>query len=126
MNRVILAGLLMTMLASCGAIRNTAGALGVGSGSGNAKRTQVEVNDRRFRARATPDRDDARAFTVTVTPVAIDPDAALRTGRYQATRYCLLTFGGSDTEWINGPDTPLSDLPLDGDSVTLSGRCTQR
>ena len=124
MKKLIAAGIVLSLLASCGAARNVGGALGVGAA--NPNRTQVEINDRRFRAKTTADRSDPRAFTVTVSPVAVDPEAALAAGRYQATRYCLLTFGGSDTEWSKGPDSPLSELPLDGDSVLLSGRCTQR
>ena len=124
MTRLIVAGVILSMLASCGVARNVGGALGVGSAS--AKRTSVEINDRRYRARSSADREDRRKFSVTVSPATVDPEAALEAGRYQATRYCLLTFGGSDTDWIIGPDTPLSEIPLDGDTFTLSGRCTQR
>ncbi len=124
MLRIFLLGILMLTLASCGLIRNTAGSLGVGRAS--ASRAQVEINDTRFRARAHPEAEDKRSFAVTVSPVAVDPTAAMEAGRYQATRYCLLTYGGSDTDWTIGPDTPLSQLPVADDTATLRGRCTHR
>ncbi len=66
------------------------------------------------------------ALGAPVSPVAVDPDGAREAGRYQATRYCLLTYGGSDKEWTIGPDLPIEELPVDGDTLTLQGRCTQR
>lgn len=111
-------------LTGCSVIRGGAARLGIGSGA--AKRAQVEVDGTRFRARANADSADRRMFAITVTPVAVNPEAALGAARYEATRYCLLTFGGSDTEWTVGPDLPIAELPVADDTLTLQGRCTQR
>ncbi len=123
MTRILVLFALILGLASCGLVRNTAGRLGVGGGS--AKRASVEAEGVRFRARASASREDRRSVTVTVTPFAVNPEASLEAGRYQATRYCLLTYGGSDTEWIIGPDAARDQLPVSDDTVTLQGRCTQ-
>ena len=125
MGRAILLAVLLSALAGCSPIQNTFGGL-FGGGAGAAKRASLEVGATRFRARATPDAEDKRNFAVSVSPLAVNPEGALEAARYQATRYCLLTYGGSDTEWVAGPDTPLSQLPIDGDQVTLRGRCTHR
>ena len=124
MTRLIILGLVALSLTACGRIQGGLGSLGLGKGASN--RSDVEIDNTRFRARTSAERGDRRSFTVTVRPVAVNPEAALEVARYQATRYCLLTYGGSDTDWIIGPDTPPDQLPLDGDTATLSGRCTQR
>ncbi|KMW57840.1 hypothetical protein AIOL_002808 [Candidatus Rhodobacter oscarellae] len=124
MTRLFLIGLLTLSLASCGVARNIGNTVGVGQGA--SKRTTVEGNGTRFRARANVQSGDRRAVTITVTPVAADPDGAKEAGRYQATRYCLLTYGGSDTEWTIGPDQPIEELPVENDTLTLEGRCTQK
>ena len=121
---LLAAALILSSTASCGVVRNTAGAIGLGQAS--ATRSRVEEDGVRYRARATASRQNPRDFTVTVSPFAANPEGAVEAGRYQATRYCLLTFGGSDTEWEIGPDTPLEELPVDGDDLTLTGRCTQK
>ena len=119
----VLIALVLTLTA-CSRVQGGLGRLGVGSGA--AKRTQVEIDGTRFKARANTSSGDKRLIDITVTPVAVNPDAAREAGRYEATKYCLLTFGGSDTEWIIGPDLPIDELPVDGDTLTLQGRCTQR
>ena len=115
---------LVLVVASCGVVRNTAGAIGVGGASAN--RTSVEQDGVRFRARTTADREDRRNFAATATPFALNPEGSVNAARYQATRYCILTYGGSDTEWFIGPDTPLDQLSIVDDTVTLEGRCTQK
>lgn len=124
MMRVLILVAIMFGLSSCGLVRNTAGALGVGSSAVN--RTTVEADGVRFRARTTVTSDDRRDFDATAEPFAANPEGAVEAARYQATRYCLLTFGGSDTAWTVGPDTPPEELSVEDDTVTLSGRCTQR
>ena len=121
-NLVLLSFILV--FTGCSVIRGGAGRLGIGSGA--TKRAQVEVDGTRFRARANADGADRRLLSITVTPVAINPEAAREAGRYEATKYCLLTYGGSDTEWIVGPDLPIEELPVADDTLTLQGRCIQR
>lgn len=124
MTRLVILGIVVLSMAACGRVSSGLGRIGLGSGA--VERTSVEVEGQRFKARANPDREDPRNFSVTVTPVAVNPEGAMDSARYQATRYCLLTYGGSDTDWVLGPDTPLTELSIADDTATLSGRCTQR
>ena len=124
MRNFIVLGLVVVALGGCSRIQGGLGALGLGQGA--AKRAQVEVQGTRFKARANADSVDRRQIMVTVTPFAIDPDGAREAGRYQAARYCLLTYGGSDTEWALGPDRPVEELAVVDDTLTLQGRCSQR
>ena len=79
----------------------------------------------RYRTKVAVDSDDKRDFTVTVNPVGNVVNAQ-EAGRYQATVYCLRTFGGSDTEWIAGPDVAPQDARISDNALVLKGRCTQR
>ena len=120
----ILLVLILGTTAGCARVQGGLGRLGIGAGA--AKRSQVEIEGTRFRARANADSADRRAVTITVTPVAVNPDGAREAGRYEATKYCLLTYGGSDTEWTVSPDQPIEELPVADDTLTLQGRCIQR
>ncbi len=122
MKRIVIFALVVLTLASCGRVKNT---FGLG-GAGAKGPRNVEVNDKRFRTSISSGKEDRRAFIVTVTPVAIDPPAAREAGRYKATVYCLNTYGGSDTDWQTDPGLPIQDLPVEGDVLTLLGRCTQK
>jgi hypothetical protein len=62
-------------------------------------------------------------FTVSVKPVSKSLDGALQAGSYEATVYCVSTFGSSDVIWTAGPDAPQSQLNIDNDVLTLQGRC---
>ena len=124
MTRLLILGLVLLSVAGCSRIQGAAGALGVGNA--NANRAQVEREGVRYRARAHAESEDKRDFAITVTPVAVNPEGAIEVGRYAATRYCLLTFGGSDKDWTSGPDKPIEELAVSDDTVTLLGRCTQR
>ncbi|MCP3969645.1 MAG: hypothetical protein GY717_04890 [Rhodobacteraceae bacterium] len=121
MIRLILILALAIGVSSCGKIQNT---FGIGGAGAKGKRNVV-INDRRFRTSISPG-EDRRDITITVKPVSVDPAAALEAGRYKATVYCLRSYGGSDTEWSAGPDQPIEQLGVSGDTVTLRGRCTQR
>ena len=124
MLRIVLILGLTSALASCGVARNTAGVFGIGKGAKN--RTSVEAGGVRFTARSEADKDDNRNFSATASPFAVNPEGAVKAARYQSTRYCILTFGGSDTEWTVGPDTPVDQFVIVDDTVTLQGRCTQK
>ncbi len=125
MKRIVLLLLIATFgVSSCGVVRNATGAIGIGQGG--KKKARIEVDGVTYRARARTERGDKRLIMVTANPFASNPDAAVEAAVYEATRYCILTFGGSDIEWTIGPDTPVEQLPVDGNSVTLSGRCSQR
>ena len=79
-----------------------------------------------FKARLSAEREDKRAFVITVSPASANPGAALEAGRYESVKYCLLSFGASAADWTVGPDTPVDQLRIVDDTITLSGRCTER
>lgn len=81
---------------------------------------------RRFDARASASEADAREIVVTVSPASISPRGAQEAGRYEAYKYCLRNYGGSDIDWQVGPDAPASTLRIVDDTLVLAGRCTQR
>jgi hypothetical protein len=116
----ILAALSALALSGCGLVRNSP------IGAAGPNRTTFEAAGVTFRARSSADPEDSRNFQVFARPHAVNPEGAVQAARHQATRYCILTFGGSDIEWGVGPDTPLSEVPVEEDEVVLSGRCTQR
>ena len=99
----------------------------VGRLSGAASgQSRVELEGTRFRARLERNRDDTRQVVISVTPVAVNPEGAQEAGRLEATKYCLKTFGSSDTAWEIGPDLPVEELEIVDDRIVLVGRCTQR
>lgn len=85
-----------------------------------------EFDGLRFSAKLTSTRDNPRDFTIVISPASANVAAAQEAGRYEATKYCLQTFGGSDTVWTLGPDLPVDQVRLVGDTITMTGRCTQR
>lgn len=62
-------------------------------------------------------------FTLVVKNASQSIDGAREAARYEATVYCVNTYGSSDIMWVVGPDTPSENLRLVGDSLTFSGSC---
>ena len=124
MNRIFILGLIALSVTACSKLQGGLSNLGVGGGS--VKRAHVEIDGTRYKAKANTTKGAPRDFTISVTPAAANPAGAVEAGRYEATRFCLLTFGGSDKEWTVGPDTPIRNIPISDNTMTLRGRCTQR
>ena len=80
----------------------------------------------RYKARLSAPRSDRRSVEIRVTPVGTNPSGAQEAGRYEATKYCIERFGGSEVAWVDGPDAPADRLQLSGGSLILSGRCAKR
>jgi len=123
--RMLFLALTVAAVSSCGPSRGGRETVEVrdgGSGSGTAEVRSVRV--RASLSRGT----DRRDFTVSVSPFAAISEQALASAHHRAISYCLETYGGSDIAWIVGPDQPIAELPVDGDTdtVTLDGRCIQR
>lgn len=123
MTRLVVLLLMIVSVSACSRISGTFDRIGIGRGAGKA---QTEVDGVRYKARLNTDSEDRRSMTITVTPVATNPGAALEAGRYEATKYCLKNYGGSVTTWTYGPDTPVEDLVVTDDTITLTGRCSKR
>ena len=64
-------------------------------------------------------------FTVAVRPVSASLTGAREAGRYEATVYCVNTFGNSDIIWASGPDDPDETLTIENDTLLLAGTCPQ-
>lgn len=62
-------------------------------------------------------------FVVSVRPVSKSLKGAREAGRYEATVYCVNTYGSSDIIWTAGPDAPEGQLNIEKDTLTLQGRC---
>ena len=62
-------------------------------------------------------------FTVTVRPVSRSLKGAREAGLYEATSYCINTFGNSDIVWTEGPDVEEGALTIDKDTLILQGSC---
>ena len=124
MSKILISVCVALSLTGCAQIQGGLGAAGLGQGS--AVRSVTLIDGVQYRAKTTKNKENPRLFSINVNPISANPDAAKEAGRNAATRYCLLTFGGSDTDWISGPDAPLSELLTDGENLTMRGRCTQR
>jgi hypothetical protein len=89
-----------------------------------AKEDRITFDGQYFRAKAAPvDKKTSRAdFEVTVKKATAALDAAREAGRYEATKYCIATFGTSKLTWLNGgPDA--EQLTVSKDDLILRGRC---
>ena len=75
-----------------------------------------------YRARAAQG-ETRQEFSVSARPVSAGLEGALMAGAHEAKRYCILNYGSSRIAWTVGPDTPATALPVDRDTLTLSGAC---
>ena len=44
---------------------------------------------------------------------------------YEATKHCIKYYGTSDIEFAFDPETPVDQLPRDGDRIVLRGTCQE-
>lgn len=71
--------------------------------------------------------DDQRNFNVRVSRAGGATVAQVReSARFQATRYCLTSYGGSDTRWQINQSTGEWAFTRDGQDMIFSGRCVAR
>ena len=87
----------------------------------------VGVSDTALLYRADLDRgEDRRDFTVRVQNKGAGVAEVRESVRFQATRYCLDRFGGSDALWEIDPVTGDWAFQQDGAVLIFSGRCVAR
>lgn len=103
-------------------------AFGVSACAGARERIGLGVADSArklpYKAR-TVRTDDSRVVNVTV--VARDGaslDDLRESVRFQATRYCLFTFGASDADWKMDPATDDWAFTQNGETLTFEATCT--
>lgn len=70
--------------------------------------------------------EDRRDITVRVRAQNATVAQVRESARFQATRYCLANFGGSDTRWTINPATRDWAYVRDGDEMVFTGRCVAR
>ena len=71
--------------------------------------------------------DDPRDISVRVADAAeASVEDVRESARFQATSYCLPTFGKSDAEWTEDAATGDWAFLRDGDDMIFTARCTAR
>lgn len=71
--------------------------------------------------------EDPRVINVRVAHRGADVAAVRESVRFEATKYCLLTFGGSNADWVIDPATGDWAFTREGDSsLVFTARCTAR
>ena len=111
MLRVTLIAALILSTAACGRF-------GIGDQSRRAE-SNVELP---FRAKLS--KGEERAFTVAVTHEGNGVEEVRESVRFEATKYCLLNFGGSDAEWEIDPASEDWAFTQDGAQLIFAGECT--
>lgn len=114
MLRLLLIVALFASVASCGR-------LGIGGNASSRADTDAVLP---FKAKLS--KGDDRDFTVSVTHEGNGVAALRESVRFEATKYCLLTFGGSDADWLIDPATQDWAFNQDGGKLTFQGECTTR
>ena len=112
--RIVLLGLVASLLASCGAVKNLRGNKG------------VLFDGHQFRATSDSVGDEREEFVVTVARASQSVEGARGAGRHEANSYCIRNFGKSDKEWApgQGPDDENIETRIVDDKLVLRGRCT--
>ncbi len=70
--------------------------------------------------------EDPRDIAVRVEHEGNGLEEVRESVRFEATKYCLLNFGGSDTDWDIDPATDDWAFTQDGDELIFTARCTVR
>ncbi len=78
-----------------------------------------------YRAKLTKG-DDRRNITIRVRAGGVTVNDVRESVRFEATRYCIANYGGSDTRWLIDPATGDWAFSRDGQDMIFTGRCTAR
>ena len=70
--------------------------------------------------------EEKRNFSVAVVHNGSGVEEVRESVRFPATRYCLLTFGGSEVDWAIDSATGDWAFVQNGDKLIFNGRCTKR
>jgi len=76
-----------------------------------------------FRTSSSDINDDPAQFVAITRNVSQSFEGARQATFYEATRYCIETFGTSRIRWVIGPDTPPEALSVVDDTLTYQGEC---
>ena len=102
-------------IAACGVALLALAACGGG-------RTEVAFDGVSYSASAARG-DTPERFVASAGPVSAGLAGAVRAAEHAGKRYCIGAYGSSDIAWQTGPESDPATLPVEGDAVTLEGRC---
>lgn len=88
-----------------------------------SREDRIAFDGKYFRTKLSKVDGQRDVFTLTVKNASQSIDGAREAARYEATVYCVNTYGSSDITWVVGPDTPPENLRLVDDSLTFQGSC---
>lgn len=111
MLRLTVIAALVLSTASCGRL-----------GIGDPSRRAEGVVQLPFNAKLS--KGEERAFTVSVAHEGNGVAEVRESVRFEATKYCLLNFGGSDADWAIDPASDDWAFTQDGDRLIFAGECT--
>ncbi len=112
MARALIMMAVMLSVASCGLF----------GGQRNAANRAESENELPFKAKLS--KGEGRAYSVAVVHKGSSVADLRESVRFEATKYCLLTFGGSDAEWQMDPASQDWAFTQDGDRLIFRGECT--
>ena len=67
--------------------------------------------------------DDKRDISISVDNKGEGLEAVRESVRFEATKYCLLNYGGSDAEWAIDSETDDWAFSQDGSALVFEARC---
>lgn len=70
--------------------------------------------------------DDKRNIAIAVVNKGAGVEEVRESVRFEATKYCLLNYGGSDAAWQISPVSKDWAFTQDGDKLVFNARCTSR
>lgn len=114
---VLVLGLVLS-LGGCGAISNAWNGLFGGAGQSDTAFA--------YRAKLKRGAEDRRNFVIAVRAGGATVGQVREAVRFQATRYCIKTYGASNTDWVLDPATGDWAFTRDGTDMVFQGRCTNR
>ncbi|THH38989.1 hypothetical protein E4Z66_05370 [Aliishimia ponticola] len=88
-----------------------------------SRKDQIAFDGQFFRSKLSKVDGDRAQIMVTVKPVSASLEGAREAGRYEATRYCVTTFGNSAVDWVVGPDQAPETYSIENDTLVLRGAC---
>ena len=78
-----------------------------------------------YPAKSKKDGDDRHDFVVTVRRVKQGIVGARAAAEHEGIRYCVETYGDSDITWKPGSDPTETAVTVEGDTLTVRGRCVE-
>lgn len=101
-------------VASCGVLRSD-------KSKGAASERELP-----FKAKLSKGSDDKREISIAVRNRGAGVEEVRESVRFEATKYCLLNFGGSEAEWQMDATGAEWAFTQDGDALVFKARCSAR